>query len=99
MSALKKKLWSDTDRCTEELSEEFVSTIITKEREYRQTNANIENVFKALRGYCDEQINNPISQPFSGWSNLETSSTRFIFRCGNGQVLSLMRVKTVNEEG
>src|SRR5436305_9659450 len=60
MSALGKKLRSDTDTAhyAEELTEEFCKYVITEEWGYRQTNANMENVFKTLRGYCDEQINN-----------------------------------------
>ena len=56
-------------------------------------------MFKVLRGYCDEQINAPISRPFSEWNSLETTTNRFIFKYSGGQVLSLIRVRNENEEG
>jgi hypothetical protein len=101
MNALKKKSRSDSDTAgyAEELTEEFCKYVITEEWGYRQTNANMENVFKTLRGYTDSQINNPITNPFSSWESLETTENRFIFRYGEGQVLSLVRVRTVNLEG
>jgi len=99
-SALGKKLRSDSDtrHYAEELTEEFCKYVITEEWGYRQTNANIENVFKTLRGLCDEQINNPINNPFSSWSSLETTPTRFIFRYSGGQTISLVRTRSVNQD-
>ena len=56
-------------------------------------------MFKSLRGYCDSQIGNPISRPFSEWSGLETTGNRFIFKYGGGQVLSLVRTRSENMDG
>lgn len=99
MNALKKKLRSDTDTShyADQLTEDFCKYIITEEWGYRQTNANMENVFKTLRGYCDEQINNPIANPFTSWTRLETTKNRFTFKYGGGQTLSLIRVRNYNQ--
>ena len=98
---LGKKLRSDNDTShyANQLTDDFCKYLIVEEWGYRQTNANIENVFKVLRGYCDEQIGNPVNRPFSEWSSLETTNNRFIFKYSGGQVLSLVRVRNENLEG
>ncbi|CAJ0761857.1 1075_t:CDS:2 [Entrophospora sp. SA101] len=90
MNALKKKLRSDTDTShyAEQLTEDFC---------YRQTNANIENVFKTLRGYCSEEINLAIEN-FTEFTNLEETANRWIFAYDGGQKISLVRVRTENEQ-
>jgi hypothetical protein len=56
----------------------------------------MENIYKVLRGYV--KLGNPITN-FTEFSSVEESSNRFIFRYGGRQVLSLVRVRTVNESG
>jgi len=66
LSSLKKKLRSDnaTAHYVNQLTDGFCKYIITEEWCYRQTNANIENVFKAVRAYAtsgENGLNNPIT--------------------------------------
>src|SRR4051794_28628417 len=95
MGALKKKLRSDTDTShyAEQLTEDFCKYIITEEWGYRQTNANIENIFKNLRGYCSEEINQAIDN-FTNFTQVEESANRFVFSYDGGQKISLVRVRT-----
>ena len=81
-----------------QLIEDFVKYIITEEWGYRQTNSNIENVYKTVRGYASLEINRPITN-LTNWTNLEMTETRFIFTYQEGQKLSLVRVRTENEQG
>jgi hypothetical protein len=61
-------------------------------------NANIENIYKNLRGYASEEINNPIAD-LTDFTDLETTPNRFIFTYENKQTISLVRVRTMNEQG
>ncbi|CAG8752082.1 1176_t:CDS:2, partial [Racocetra fulgida] len=65
---------------------------------YRQVNANIENIYKNLRGYASEEINDPITN-LTNFTRLETTPNRFILTYENGQNISLIRVRTENEQG
>ena len=99
---LGKKLRSDnaTAHYVNQLTDDFCKYIITEEWGYRQTNANIENVFKAVRAYAtsgENGLNNPITD-LTNWDNLITSKNRFIFTYGRGQTLSLVRVRTMNKD-
>ena len=99
LSSLKKKLRSDnaTAHYVNQLTDDFCKYIITEEWGYRQTNANIENVYKVLRGLLHKQINNPIAN-FTRDYKLETTKNRFIFKYQQGQMLSLVRVRTINKD-
>ena len=97
---MKRKLTSDKDiaHYSTQLTEDFTKYLITEEWGYRQTSSNIENVFKTLRGYASSEINNPITNLVK-FSKVEITSTRFIFTYQQGQNLSLVRVRTENEQG
>lgn len=100
LSSLKRKLRSDTDTShyAEQLTEEFCKYLITEEWGYRQTNANMETVFKTLRGYASEEINRPIEN-FTEFERVEETNNRWIFTYEDGQKISLVRVRNENEQG
>jgi len=50
-----------------------------------------------LRGLLHKDINNPIAN-FTNYAKLETSKNRFIFKYEKGQVISLVRVRTINKD-
>ena len=100
LAQLKRKLSSDQDvaHYSTQLTEDFCKYIITEEWGYRQTNSNIENIFKTVRGYASSEINKPIAN-LVNFAKVEETTTRFIFTYQQGQNLSLVRVRTENEQG
>jgi len=98
LSQLKKKLESSQRTATysSQLTEDFAKYIITEEWGYRQLNANIENIYKTLRGYAI--LGQPIAD-LTNWTNLTTTFNRFNFTYQAGQEISLTRIRTVNEQG
>jgi hypothetical protein len=98
MGSLKKKLRgsSKTSYAAEQLTEEFCKYLITETWGYRQTNANMEQVYKVLRGYVKlgRRIEN-----FTEFSSVEESPNRFVFSYSGGQKLSLVRIRTENVDG
>jgi len=97
LSQLSKKLKSSqrTAIYAQQLTEDFAKYIITEEWGYRQLNANIENVYKTLRGYAI--LGQPIADLIN-WTNLTTTFNRFIFTYQAGQQISLTRIRTVNQQ-
>jgi hypothetical protein len=55
-------------------------------------------VFKTLRGYASEEINQRIND-FTNFTHLEETANRWVFTYDHGQKLSLIRVRTENVEG
>lgn len=100
MGSLRRKLESDADirHYASQLTEDFCKYIITESWGYRQTNANMENIYKVLRGYSSREINKPISN-LTNFTDVEETSNQFIFTYSEGQKLSLNRIRTENEEG
>ena len=100
MNSLKKKLRSDTDIAfyADQLNEDFCKYIICEAWGYRQTNANMENIYKTLRGYASEEINRTITN-FVNFVRVEETNNRFSFIYEEGQKLTLNRIRTENEQG
>lgn len=96
---LTRKLSSDVDTAhyAQQLTPDFVKYVLTEEWGYRQTNANIENIFKTVRAYTDPALNKPIAD-LTKWTKLEQSSTRWAFTYQQGQKLTLVRIRTENEQ-
>jgi hypothetical protein len=100
MNSLKKKLRSDTDIAfyADQLNEDFCKYIICEAWGYRQTNANMETIYKTLRGYDSEEINKPITN-LVNFVQMKETNNRFSFIYEQGQKLTLNRVRTENEQG
>lgn len=99
LKQLTRKLSSDADTAhyAQQLTADFVKYVLTEEWGYRQTNANIENIFKTVRAYVDPALNKPIAD-LTKWTKLEQTSTRWAFTYQEGQKLTLIRVRTENEQ-
>lgn len=93
MRMLTKKLTKNnrTNYAASQLTEEFCKYIIVEAWGLRQTNANMENIYKVLRGYA--KLNNPIAN-FTNFTNVEETKNRFIFTYSGGQKLTLTRLRT-----
>ena len=98
MGMLKGKLGKNakTSYAAGQLTEGFCKYIICEAWGLRQTNANMENIYKVLRGYAKlgKKIEN-----FTEFERVEETENRFIFTYQRGQKLSLTRLRTENLEG
>lgn len=97
---LTKDLRNDVDTAgyVNQIDERFAKYILTEEWGYRQTNANIENVYKNLRALVDPAINKPITD-LNKWTKLEQNETRWTFTYQQGQKLTLIRTRSENQAG
>jgi len=100
MKSLKEKLASDerTRRYAEQLTEEFCKYIITETWGLRQTNVNMEEVYKSLR--AEAIMGTPIDNLVNP-ARIITSPNRFNLEYDGGQVIDLVRIRslTKTEEG
>jgi len=98
MGMLRRKLGKNnrTSYAAGQLTEEFCKYLICEAWGLRQTNANMENVYKVLRGYAKlgRRIEN-----FTQFERVEETDNRFIFHYEGGQKLTLTRLRTENLEG
>jgi len=96
---LTKKLTSDADTAhyAEQINENFAKYVLTEEWGYRQTNANIENVYKNLRALVDPTINEPIANLLI-YDNLAETNTSWTFTYQQGQEITLIRTRSENQE-
>ncbi|WNE40364.1 MAG: Lon protease [Mycoplasmataceae bacterium] len=102
MTALKSKLSKDnkTARYTEQLTEEFCKYIISETWGLRQTNANIEEIYKSLKYYAvmAEKRHEIAIENLTNPESIEITPDRFNLKYQAGQEINLNRVRTFSKK-